>query len=95
MAKRRTRKDKETAKHQYTISWNPATINNTTEANVNRQNSGKFHASLKNNNSTKNAEYLAQESYLARTKRDIFKSLMLVILIIGIELVLYFAWKAK
>lgn len=93
MAKRRTKNDKIKAHHSIQVSWEPGTINNNTEAGVNRQNKLQTQNENLNRATIKNANNEAQEAYLRRTKKDIFRSLGLVIVIISIELVLYFAWK--
>lgn len=94
MAKKRTKKDKVTARHQFTISWQPSTKNEHPQPTVKRQNkSDKMLASTKQDK-PKYTDYLAKDEDVVKIKKDIIKSFMLVSLILGIELMLYFAWGA-
>lgn len=95
MAKRRTRKDKESAKHNFTISWKPEIEKVLFEPNVNRQTKN-----IKNHPHPKsvirnNAESTEKGKNLASIKKDIFKSLTLALLILTSELMLYLFLKSK
>ena len=96
MAKRRTRKQKESAKHSFTVSWEPKKEEspikaklNLSEPTVKRQiKKGQSLASLKPKRS-KNANSMVKGEYLSEIKRDIVKSLSLASVIVGLELVIY------
>jgi len=99
MGKRRTRKEKEWAKHQFSLSWVPfrqirqaEPKKNTTEADVKRQ----FEKTSKPTNSKVIRSDLAVSSdkdiNLTQIKRDIVRSLILAGVIVGLEVVLYLAW---
>lgn len=84
MGKHRTRKEKETAKHQFTLSW---------EARVKRQKNIGSNDLNSSSNKPKSAETSAQDAYQPNIKRDLFKSLILVSFILCLELVIYLARK--
>ena len=99
MSKRRTRKEKERAKHTFSLSWSPSSKSFVSEpkktlpeANVKRQ----FGTTLKLANSKSSepdlADITAKDIALSQTKHDIIRSLILAGIIIGLELVLYLAW---
>jgi len=101
MAKRRTRKQKEFAKHPVTISWKPSSSASGSEAkktsfepNVKRQ----FNNENKNSNRSDvnlKGTYLSEKSYdLASIKKDMLRSLILATIIFASEIVLYFVWNA-
>jgi len=101
VTKRRTRKDKEKAKHQFTISWKPTSSKIESEAkkitfepNVKRQ----FNNENKNSNRSDvnlKGTYLSEKSYdLASIKKDMLRSLILATIIFASEIVLYFVWNA-
>jgi hypothetical protein len=79
MAKRRTRKQKERAKHRFTLLVK-----------------GQFQNATKPKKTKaaqpKKAKFLAKQGDLASIKREIFKSLILASLILGLELMIYLAW---
>ena len=98
MAKRRTRKQKESAKHTFTVSWDPTedktpikAKSNLSEPTVKRQfKKSQSLASIKPK-IDKNANYMVKDVYLSDIKRDIGKSLSLALVIVGLELVIYLA----
>ena len=100
MTKRRTRKQKESVKHTFTVSWKPNVKVAPTEAKpslsepaVKRQfKKGESLASAKPEHN-KNANSMVKDGYLIEIKRDIAKSLSLAALIVGLELVIYLALK--
>ncbi len=99
MAKRRTRKDKEKAKHQFTISWKPSQSkikseakNKAFEPNVKRQFKYTDKKPGYSDNKLKET-YLSEKSYdLASIKKDMLRSLILATIILASEIVLYFVW---
>jgi hypothetical protein len=92
MGKRRTRKDKEKARHQFLYSWATEPKKATSEANVNRQLKKPLEAKIQVTGSAKMAKNLAQVYDLASVRADITKSLIIASLILGAELVIYLAW---
>ena len=98
MAKRRTRKQKESAKHAFTMSWEPKKKESPTKAKSNlsepavKRQIKKIQglASLKPKIG-KNANSMVKDGYLSEIKRDIVKSLSLALVIVGLELVIYLA----
>ena len=89
MARRRTRKQKEGAHHQFTVSWDPNRKRASSEASVKRQiqkdsRSGKL-SSTRNDN----PEFLADIENTAMIKKEIKRSLIMASAIIAMELVLY------
>lgn len=89
MAKRRTRKDKSTAKHSFTVSWDP-TLSKSAVKSQKSQTEAKLST---NPLHTKNATNMALNLDLGSIKRDLVKSLSLSLFIIIFELVIYFFWK--
>lgn len=95
MSKRRTRKEKEKARHNFVIlqktyQFEPKTVKS--EADVKRQ--FQSASSPKPSNSTKSirANPMGQISNLISIKRDILKSLSLAVLIFASEIVIYLFW---
>lgn len=83
----RTRKDKVTPHYGFLVSWKPTDRLVKGESKIS-------HDSLNTNGKhIKSADVLAQEVNSRSTKKDIIKSLILVSLILGLELVIYLAWK--
>jgi len=94
MAKKRTRKQKETAKHQFLFSRpNEAKTKSESRA-VKGQFNSRHKAEKRKSGKAKNADLLDKEAYLASAKRDVVKSILLASLILGLELVIYLAWRA-
>lgn len=92
MAKRRTKKEKERAKHQLRISWKPDSNSfslDPVKGQFKKPPSGTFSENL----SSKNARNLAKDVNLNLSKKEILKSLVLVSLILALELVIYLAWR--
>lgn len=85
MAKRRTRKQKEKAKHEFTVSWEPGEGKRISKRQDKAQSTTEK-AGVKSSSESQRVE-------TSKIKKDIFKSLFLAGLIIGIEFALYFTWK--
>lgn len=83
MSKRRTRKEKEKAKHTFTFTFEP---------DVKGQKKDKLEARNSKFETIKNASLSAKHNQFEPIKRDIIKSLILVSLILGMELVIYLGW---
>lgn len=99
MSKRRTRKEKERARHTFSLSWSPSSKSfvsepkkNLVEANVKRQFENPPKVPRSKAHEADLADITAKDIALAQTKHDIIKSLILAGTIIGLELVLYLAW---
>lgn len=95
MSKRRTRKQKEKAKHAFQVSWEPSSSmpkRVKSEASVKRQlpkSSTKPGSKKKIYKFTKNTE---QNTDLASIKKDISKSLIFTAIILASEIMLYLIW---
>lgn len=89
MAKRRTRKDKETAQHTFTVSWNPELHN----LAVKSQKKDNPASSRTIDPYTKNPSVTAIPFDLASIRQDILRSLATSAFILLFELVIYFFWK--
>jgi hypothetical protein len=88
MAKRRTKKQKEGAKHVFNVSWAPS------EAGVKGQFNFEPKKPRAGSHKHESALSLAKDASLASIKKDIVKSLIVVSLILALEVVLYLAWYA-
>lgn len=89
MAKRRTRKDKETAHHSYTVSWKPSA----SLEPVKKQKNMKTESAQLASQSVNNATVVAFNLDLASIQKDLLKSLFISAFIIAFEVVIYFFWK--
>ncbi len=101
MTKRRTRKQKEKAKHQFTVSWQPT--KNTSDIKAGRPEpqkasskaivKGQLEKGAKTPKFQKakkeNAKDTAKPEELASIRRDIFKSIILASLILSLEVMIY------
>lgn len=99
MSKRRTRKQKELAKHQFLISWSPASLKQRSEAkfpqieaSVNRQIEIDLKTEKQKKLKTNNPDYSVQLLDLASIKKDLVKSLILATFVLASEVVLYLFW---
>ncbi len=99
MAKRRTRKQKEKAKHRLTVSWEPSTpslkkVRKTAskKGGVKGQKKNTSQAMKKNLRKTKKANSMAKGESLSLIKRDIVKSLIIASLILSLEVVIYLTY---
>lgn len=86
MAKRRTRKDKVAAKHDFTISWEPTT-------SVKSQKLNYTDNGMTNVPPSKKTVSTGMSLDLASIKKDLVKSISVAGFIILFELVIYFFWK--
>jgi hypothetical protein len=98
MAKRRTRKQKESAKHTFTVNWDPMEDKSPIKAKSSLSEptvKGQFKKSQSPASTKpkmdKNANFMVKDAYLSNIKRDIGKSLSLALVIVGLELVIYLA----
>jgi len=93
MGKRRTRKQKQQARHQLNISWTPQPQKGSAKADVKSQIEINPTVRLARGQRAKKATLLAKEGSFEAYGRDTVKSLVLASLILAAELVLYLAWK--
>jgi len=93
MVKRRTRRQKQEARHQFNVSWSPQPQSRPAEANVKSQIKIKPTVRLGRGQRSKKAKLLAKEGSFEAYRRDTVKSLILASIVLAAELVLYLAWK--
>lgn len=92
MGKRRTRAEKEKARHSFLYSWQGQPEKGQVRHDVKGQFKNEPNdASLKHRKAN-NANVLAKDSTLASIQRDMVKSLILASLILAAEVVVYLAW---
>jgi hypothetical protein len=90
MAEHRSRKNKENPHYGFLVSWQPKAPS---QARVKGEsNSGKI-PPIATSRHRKSAVSMAQEASASDTKRGIFRSLILIVLILIVELVVYLAWR--
>lgn len=92
MAKRRTRKQKISAQHKFSISWSPEAQKDKTEPNVKGQITKTTKSKPIKAGKAKSAKSSAKDRDLVKIKRDIIKSLIFAGIILGTEIVIYLAW---
>jgi len=92
MAKRRTKKDRASAHHQFTLRWVPSSKNDDLASSVKGQLKEQDLAANARTRKAKNADILAQEGSDKKIRSDIIKSLILVSFILSLELVVYLVW---
>jgi hypothetical protein len=95
MSKKRTRKQKENAKHTFLISWNPESPNRESEASVKGQFNKASELASKEKLPPKTTQNSAKQDNIDKIKTNILKSLILACLILASEIVLYFFWSAR
>ena len=100
MAKRRTKKQKRQAKHQFLLKWEPekpiakAKARKTVSVPaVKGQIKNQADLNIKAKAKLKIADFQANNGGLASIKRDLVKSLIIASLVLALEVVLYLAWK--
>lgn len=99
MAKRRTRKQKERAKHQFTLSWEPSTSitkpkakTSSNRATVKGQIKKPSSSTKSEPNRSKIASITAKDKSLASIKKDLAKSLVIASLILSMIVMIYLIW---
>jgi hypothetical protein len=92
MGVRRTRKEKEQAKHSFNLSWNPEPQKKPTEATVKGQFNNPPEAKKQGSSKDELANLSDKDENIASAKRDIVRSLIISGAIVGLEIVLYLAW---
>ena len=89
MAKRRSKKQKETAKHQFTISYTPTASDGASKSAVKRQTKAPSSGTNKDTTKPEKALNKAEQESFTRSKREIVRSLGLASLVLGLEIVIY------
>ena len=89
MTKRRSKKQKQEAKHQFTISYTPSASDGASSSTVKRQTKTSTSGTKADLPVPENALNKAEQANLARTKREIVKSLGLASLVLGLEVMIY------
>jgi HEAT repeat protein len=92
MSKRRTRKEKEKAKHPFTYNWENTPEKAFSEPRVKRQIKNQVQPNSNKMSHSENAMLSAKDASLASIKRNIRKSIIIASLILIVELVIYLAW---
>ncbi len=90
MATRRTLKQKQNAHHTPYLTWSPTTSGSeakTVKREIKSSNSSSHENSLNSNYS----DVMAKDGHIGTMKRDITKTLAITCLILGLEVVLYWA----
>lgn len=90
--KRRTRKDKQGAKHTFRISWEKGVSERKKSGPVKGQSSGRHKTKKSGTTPSKNAKGKAKAEFDQSLKKDILKSLALAAVILCLEVMLYFIW---
>ena len=93
MSKKRTRKQKIKAKHNFNIKWDEGNSKLKFEPNVKRQLKNEEKETQDESENNKISEYSVKTQNLATIKKDIAKSLILASLIFASEIVLYLIWR--
>lgn len=94
MAKRRTRKQKEKAKHSFTKTHKISLGKDPFEPIVKGQFKTNKKARHKQPPTPKKAIESAKDGSIVEVKKELIKSLLLASLILGIEVMIYLAWQA-
>lgn len=89
MAKKRTRKQKENPNYRFAISWDPEGKTGKNTEHVKGQKNKKNKGLASGSKKSKLAISSEQETYAQIIKRDVFRSLGITGLILGLELMLY------
>lgn len=92
MAKRRTRKQKEKAKHDFIAKLHSGPGKGSSEPVVKGQFKKSGTDKAAKTKPTKNADILAKQADIASVRREIIRSLILTSLILGTEIMVYLIW---
>ncbi len=94
MAKKRTRKQKEKAKHSFIKTHEVTTKKGSFEPAVKGQFKISKKARHKQPHASNKAMESAKDSNIVEVKKELVRSLLLASLILGIEVMIYLAWQA-
>lgn len=92
MAKKRTRKQKEKVKHNFAETYKISLKKDLFEPTVKGQFKTNKKARHKKPGTPNKALESAKDRNIVEVKKELFKSLLLASLIIGIEVMIYLAW---
>jgi hypothetical protein len=92
VGKKRTRKEKSSAKHSFLITWKNTVNRGSSSLAVKGQTEKEKSATNLTETKVNNAYLLDKDTDLNSIKRGVIKSLILVSLILAVEVVLYFLW---
>jgi len=95
MAKKRSRKQKENANHQFLVSWSPSTTEAKPDKSVKGQKKSTNSGTISDKTTTKYASNKAERTELDRIRHEVKKSLSLASLVLGLELVIYLVWQVN
>lgn len=93
MAKRRTRKQKEKAANNFTISWDDTSVSASSRTTVKGEKSKSNLKKKQTNSKAKKSMYSEELVDLKRIKFDIMKSVFVASGIFVLELVIYWIWR--
>lgn len=93
MAKRRTKKQKQEAKHTFSVKWESGSSIIKFEPSVNSQFKKTDSSSISESDFKKSAVNSVQYQEVKSIKKNIYKSLIISSLILVSEAVLYLIWK--
>lgn len=89
MTARRTKKQKESAKHTFTFQWTPSVSSARSEANVKREFPNEAKSTSETIRINKETKFTAKDANFTQIRRDLIKSLILASLILASEVVIY------
>lgn len=93
VAKRRTKKQKQNARNNLTVSWDGSGKSGSTRSTVKGEKNLSEAKVRSKTKSSKKSDDSAELANLGRIKRDIAKSVSVASLIIILELVIYWFWR--
>lgn len=89
MARKRTKKQKQKAKHQFTISWKPEADSASLEPDVKGQNKTTSPPQAQKESKQKDAYLLGNNLQLGTISHDIYKSLITASFMLALEIMIY------
>jgi hypothetical protein len=90
--KRRTKKDKQKAKHTFKMSWEKGVSRRKKTKSVKGQSPNSHKSKSSGTPDPKNAKSRAKDEFSESIKKDIIRSLALAAVILSLEVMLYFIW---
>jgi hypothetical protein len=92
MSKKRTRRNKINAKHQFSLTWSPEPKKDQNKLPVKGYSKNAKLIPISSKPQPKNAEITEKEPGSGSTKNKISKSLIVVSFILALEVVIYLVW---
>lgn len=93
MAKKRTRKDKKNAQHPFLVDWDENDNESISGVAVKGKKGKEKNSRIKKTKKANNANVLDKSKNAGTIRRDIFRSVLIALFILGMEVVLYFTWQ--